>query len=423
MKRIILILTTLVLCCNAVQGQDYMVPEFAASLREDLMRCGGNLYPYTHGDLTETPAPKGYKPFYISHYARHGSRHTWGNGANHYVMDICRKADSLGILNDKGRAVWEEARLVSESWNGMDGRLAPRGVAEHAAMGHRMVKRYPGIFKGEPRIRAISSTVQRSIISMTAFTNAVSADVPGTRWSFDTGEQFMKYIGDTGHATPDVNQLRETLKDRKWDFEPDSCFVLGRIFTDSLAAAKLVNGAGKFNAALYYTATISACWDIEDHILAELPFEYLYQMCSYDTHRAFAKYGNAAEITRDRLASAHLLVDDIVAKAEEAIAGGEYDVDLRFGHDYPLQVLVSYIGIEGPGSKISFDEVDKYWWQWRDLCMGSNLQMIFYRNKAGHVLVKFLYQEQERMLRGLPSVTGPYYDWETVRANIEGFRR
>ena len=55
--------------------------------------------------------------------------------------------------------------------------------------------------------------------------------------------------------------------------------------------------------------------------------------------------------------------------------------------------------------------------------MGSNLQMVFYRNKKGHVLVKFLYQEQERRLVGLDSVSGPYYDWETVKANIEFSKR
>jgi hypothetical protein len=305
----------------------------------------------------------------------------------------------------------------------MNGRLSQRGVAEHAGMARRMVKRYPEVFRGSPCIRSIGSTVQRSLISMTAFTNAVSALKPRTSWVFDTGERFMDYIGDTGTATPDVKELRNTIKHRSWNFEVDSCYVLGRLFTDSLAAAGLVTDIKKFNKALYNTATITRCWDIEDHILQEMPFELLYRYNSDDSHYTFAKYGDAAEITRERLASAHLLVDDILAKADEAVAGGKYAADLRFGHDYPLQALVSYLGIEGPGSKLAFDEVDKVWWRWRDLCMGSNLQMIFYRNKAGHVLVKFLYQEQERKLRELPSFAGPYYEWELVRVNLDGFRR
>ena len=265
------------------------------------------------------------------------------------------------------------------------------------------------------------SAIASSVIRL--FTTAIAADRPRTRWTMDTGEKFMNYIGDTGHATPDVKELRATIKDRKWDFQADTSYVLGRLFTDSLAAARLVPEVNKFNSALFNVATITRCWDIEDYILDELSFEWLYQTTSNDSHYVFAKYGNAAEITRERLASAHELADDILAKADEVISSGEYAVDLRFGHDYPLHTLVAYIGIEGPGSKLAFDEIDKYWWQWRELCMGSNLQMIFYRNKAGRVLVKFLYQEQERMLRGLESVSGPYYDWETVRANFDGFRR
>ena len=85
--------------------------------------------------------------------------------------------------------------------------------------------------------------------------------------------------------------------------------------------------------------------------------------------------------------------------------------------------LVSYLGIEGPGSKLDFDEIDEKWQGWKNLCMASNLQMVFYRNRSGRVLVKFLYQEQERRLRNLESFSGPYYDWEVVKANIKGYKR
>ena len=122
MKRLITILGALALCLG-LQGQDYMVPELADALRADRMRVGGNLIPYSHGDLSETPAPKGYKPFYISHYGRHGSRHTWAGDRYELLFGIFGKADSLGILSDKGRAAWRESELVYEAWNGMDGRL------------------------------------------------------------------------------------------------------------------------------------------------------------------------------------------------------------------------------------------------------------------------------------------------------------
>ena len=39
----------------------------------------GNDCPYQFEDVTLTKAPDGYKPFYISHYSRHGSRYYWNN--------------------------------------------------------------------------------------------------------------------------------------------------------------------------------------------------------------------------------------------------------------------------------------------------------------------------------------------------------
>ena len=75
------------------------------------------------------------------------------------------------------------------------------------------------------------------------------------------------------------------------------------------------------------------------------------------------------------------------------------------------------------GDRLEVDEICDKWLGFWNIPMASNLQMIFYKNKAGDVLVKFLYQEQERLLRGLEPFEGPYYKWETVKANLEGYKR
>ena len=423
MKRILTIAAALLLGA-VLCAQEYAVdPVVAAALRENPMRSANNHFPYVHGDLHETPPPAGYKPFYISHYGRHGSRHSWGGENYELVIGILHTADSLGVLNDAGRAALAQTRQVQACWDGMDGRLSPRGVREHAAIARRLVKRYPSVFKGSPDIRAVSSTVQRSIISMVSFTNAVTALNPRTQWSFDTGETFMKYISDTGERVPAYKKHVKHLRKHLFDSPVDSCYVLNTLFSDAATARELIPSLENFNIALFLTATISDDWDIEDHILESLQEELIYRYCSYHAHELFGKNGNCIELGEERFKTGSLLAEDIVAKADEAIAGGKYKVDLRFGHDYPLHYLTSYLGVEGPGDKLHFDEVDRGWHGWEMLCMASNLQMIFYRNRTGHVLVKFLYQEQERSLRGLDSFSGPYYDWATVKANLEGYRR
>ena len=56
------------------------IPQKEALLQdfhERLYRVGMNMDPYEYLPGPQTPAPKGYKPFYISHYGRHGSRSNW----------------------------------------------------------------------------------------------------------------------------------------------------------------------------------------------------------------------------------------------------------------------------------------------------------------------------------------------------------
>ena len=58
--------------------------------------------------------------------------------------------------------------------------------------------------------------------------------------------------------------------------------------------------------------------------------------------------------------------------------------------------------------------------------MGTNLQMAFYKNKKGQILVKMLYNEVERTITQcfIPGVeiphpvTGPYYRWEDLRTYL-----
>ena len=48
-------------------------------------------------------APKGYKPFYISHYGRHGSRH---ESRESYITELTKifdKADEMNLLTAKGK--------------------------------------------------------------------------------------------------------------------------------------------------------------------------------------------------------------------------------------------------------------------------------------------------------------------------------
>jgi hypothetical protein len=70
-------------------------------------------YPYP-SQLKLTAAPGGKKPFYISHYGRHGSR--YHNKAQTYDIPyhMLAKADTLGKLTALGRDVLHRLSLIRQ---------------------------------------------------------------------------------------------------------------------------------------------------------------------------------------------------------------------------------------------------------------------------------------------------------------------
>ncbi|MCR5351146.1 MAG: hypothetical protein K6E35_01455 [Bacteroidales bacterium] len=424
MRKTPLILAALLsLCATAALAQPWRSETAVRALQEEPSRAGNNLNSYEFFPIQDTPAPRGYKPVYISHYGRHGSRSNWGGKAYQGVIDALEAAQHEGLLTPDGEMLLQGARDVMAGWDGMDGRLSQRGAREHAALAERMFHRYPRVFKGEKSARAFSSTVQRCIVSMNSFTNSLVRQNPKMQIRLDTGEKFMDYLdNEKGWERITGRAMRKSFE---WlrDVPDDTLGVLSRVFTDPVAARKFVPNARQFTQNVYDTAVVAEDFDIEENLYSVLPFDAIYRRWAQNNMFLYLGHCNSVEVGMDRVPMAKSLVEDIVAKADEALATGNYAADFRFGHDYPLMALVSYLGVEGVGERLEVGEICQKWFGFWNICMASNLQMVFYRNKAGHVLVKFLYQEQERLLRGLEPVQGPYYDWETVKANLEGYKR
>ena len=69
MKRLLSSLLLLAMCFS-LSAQE----EALRLLSENPYRANNNRHYYEFNPIQDTPAPKGFKPFYISHYGRHGSR-------------------------------------------------------------------------------------------------------------------------------------------------------------------------------------------------------------------------------------------------------------------------------------------------------------------------------------------------------------
>lgn len=394
-------------------------------LKEFPQRAGFNSHSYEFVDVVDTPAPKGYHPFYISHYGRHGSRSEWGGDHTYKVVrDILQEAKDNGIeLTSAGDSLLREAGLVYAGYNGMDGRLTLRGVREHEQLANRMYHRFPEVFKnGSEKIRAVSSTVPRCIVSMNGFTAQLRALQPSLELDLDTGEKFFAYIAQGENGT--IRERTEKVLEARYA-QPlaDSTTVFNNLFRDPEAGKKLVaeklHSAEVFQLLIYYVAKAAEAYDINENIFRYLPFDAVYRFHEQQFLSAYLNQCNSQLNGDLRLSLEKPLVDTLVVQADRVVSGrSDRAADLTFGHDWPFLGLCSYLGLEGVGDRLSADEAAATWMASWNCPFAANLQMVFYRShkESAPVLVKFLVNERETAIPVLTAVEGPYYNWEDVKA-------
>ena len=142
-----------------------------------------------------TAAPKGYEPFYMSHYGRHGSR--WLIGENEYSapMNILRDAQRAGKLTAEGEATLQKIEAFYPMTINRLGELTSVGERQHHGIGRRMVQNFPEIFKAKNvPIDARSTVVIRCILSMEAECEELAAANPTARIHNDVSESFQYYL-------------------------------------------------------------------------------------------------------------------------------------------------------------------------------------------------------------------------------------
>ena len=421
MKRILLFLT-LALAFTAANAQQQS-PQMVQFLKEFPQRAAFNTHSYEFIEIDDTPAPRGYDPFYISHYGRHGSRSDWaGNYTYKSVRDILSKAKADGVaLTPAGDSLLRESAYIFEKYDGMDGRLTPRGVREHAQLAKRMYHRFPAVFKkGSKEIRAVSSTTPRCIVSMNGFTAELRAIQPDLQLDLDTGEKFYAYIAQGENGTVRA-RTQKALAERNAAPMPGFEATLANLFQDPEEGKKYVPNPDMFLYSIYAVAKAAEAFDINDNLFRYLPFETVYR---YHEQQFLSAYLNEcnSELNGDiRLPLNKPLVDTLIAQADRVVNGSsDRAADLTFGHDWPFLGLCSYLGLEGVGDRLSVEEAAATWMASWNCPFAANLQIIFYRSRKedAPVLVKFLLNERETAIPALTPVQGPYYNWEDVKAYV-----
>ena len=416
MKRFLIVAAALLLtlCAGA---QDAKNPELEALLRENIFRTGVNTNPYEYLPVAETPVPKGYKPFYISHYGRHGSRSDWEGDIYAKALDMYSRAHAAGLLTDEGEYAYATIAEVVRLHNHMDGRLTPRGAREHRQIAHRMYKKYRKLFRDGRQVRAVSSTVPRCLVSMAAFTGEMLSLDKDLNIGWDTGDAFMKYC--SSNDPRDVHDEAYKIIDAHAAAHPaDTVNFLNKIFKDPSQCRAQIGDPAEMLDGTFAVAAICGSFDLGDRMLNIFTEDDRYWYAQNISLNLYLRQCNSLDFGERRMAVPETdnFVNDVVTRADEAIRRGDIAADLRFGHDYQLLAVCSRIGIKGIAERVTWQQ-SLDWPAYLYTPFAGNLQMIFYRNKAGEVLVKFYINERETTLTTLPG--GPYYKWEDVKESFK----
>lgn len=382
-------------------------------------RAGGIYHSYEYLPGPAVPAPKGYVPFYISHYGRHGSR--WHTSEKIYAepLGILRKADSAGVLTPKGRDLLAKVEVIAADARDRYGDLSPRGVAEHRGIAERMYKAYPEVFStGDGRecyVQSRSTLVPRCILSMAAFNERLKELDPRIRMVRTASARDLSYLAN-GERDKDMDKAAREVADsakRAW-LHPER--LLSALFTDE---APQVADPQRFMWDLFMLTSIAQDIDRPEWAFYDIftPGE-LYALWESLNAYCYLTMGPSLRFGDPVVASARPLLRDFVETARRVIDGKEpLAASLRFGHDVYLTPLAALLQVEGASARVaSVDEVRSCWSIEKVSPMAGNVQFVFFRNAAGDVRVRVLYNERDARL---PLDGGPYYEWEALKRYCE----
>ncbi len=353
------------------------------------------------GDAVRTPAPQGYRPFYISMFARHGSR--WLPDDRRYEAIDSVFADTLN-LTPLGRDVRRRLSLIHDDARGRGGGLTAIGAAQHRRLAERMAAAYPEVFADSAQVEARSSTVGRCAMSMAAFAIRLGQLRPSLRITAETGQRYMDYIA---YTSPEEHAL-EAATANVWTMQPER--LMRSLFVRPERVASWRDVAQELHTIASDTQNTGTGISLYD-LFTEEEMRQIYDMNNRRMQRCNGICPDNRGIPQQ---SAAPLWRNIVESADSAIACGRPAAHLRFGHDTSLYRLYSRMGLfEG---ERRMDVI---------IPMAANLQMVFYRNKRMEVIVKFMHNEREITLPALEKLRGktftlpcPYYRWDDVKRLI-----
>ena len=414
----LLVLIGVSACCNG--GHQSPPPHSWSS--SEIEAASGMCCPYRGEGNLSSEAPKGYKVFFLNHFGRHGSRyHTWDKLYSS-SLDMLLYADSLGVLSDKGEEMLSLVKTIEEDSRNRIGDLSERGMDEQRGIAYRSYQRFPELFSKGDTIRCYSTKVHRTILSMTALVEELSRCNPDIKFRISASLREQEHLNHSPNAAK-IHGLYQDEVNRYYLSIGNSPLRLCSVLFDDkgFIDSHLEWCEGLFDRLIQIALILPAeGYPQNINLIPWFQEEELWNYWRKDNYRLYLECGPSSQYGKYVTSDAVPLMREMIRSADKAIEGGSFSAVFRFGHDLNFVPFISLLGINGMDVQVDNpNELEKHWKSYEVSCMSTNLQMVFYKNSQGHVLVRILLNEKDAVIKELPSIQSVYYDWNNVKEYLE----
>lgn len=394
-----------------------------ADMMKDLYRTGAEYFMYPFGESVMTPAPKGYKPFYISYTGRHGARFAIKDDIYEKVRKFLSDAHETGKLSDAGENLYRRYEVFYPHVAFRGGDLTIKGQEQLHRIASIMFHDFPEVFKGRTCATVLSTPVPRVLLTMHSFLDEIRTLDNDFTYTVDAGRRFLPVLEPNGSKNPfQVKVPRTAAASESADAmqaelaDPES--FCARFFNDT-EYVESSYGMWDFESDMRSIIMDIQCigddaaTDRFDDVFTPDELFNLWELRNYNGYLfwGFSPLADNRSVTNNAA-----ILKDIMEKAEENFATGGVQLDLRFTHDTAVLPLVTFMRLNNFGAVVNDPREVKNFWRSDQIPMASNLQLIFYRSrKSSEILVKVLYNGVEASLP-LPEATPSFYTWSDFKS-------
>lgn len=409
---------TLLLALSAAWALTASAQSAWDEIRQNPVLAAGKYMAYQAPEEKQIAVPDGYEPFYLSTFARHGSRYLTKQKKYDEPLATLEAAQQAGKLTPDGQRALDIIRRMAREAQGRYGELTPKGARQHRELAARMFRRYPTIFRDGVHVDARSTTKSRAFLSMANGCVELARLNPRLNITMDASLHDVYYIK---YSNDDFEELHLAQADSVYRLA-DSVYVhpdrlMKQLFNDAAYVKAQVPSPSDLMQQLFELDGISqSSWDMPD--LAFLFDEReRYDLWQRNNFEWYYEKGPSPLSGECMYKLGRNLLENFVLTADTVIVSGRPCVSLRYGHDTNLAPFAALMGCDALTHPTrDWQAIADTYRTYRLIPMCGNVQLVFYRKTGSDdILVRVLLNERDVTLP-VRTDKAPFYPWEDLRA-------